>query len=178
MGWANCPARFFVFRRRNLGCNPCVCSRVQLNFLRPPMRNVPAIDYSEARKIVDLIVERASNLQKSVVVAVADSHGELIAFARMDGAPISSIRVAANKAWTAARERKPTKEIGEKVRHPEKGHDIAYYGDPRFVGWGGGIPIWKDGVVAGAVAVSGLSSREDIELATLALELIGAKDRP
>jgi glc operon protein GlcG len=142
------------------------------------MRNVPAIDYSEAKKIVDLIVERAAQLQKSVVVAVADSHGELIAFARMDGAPISSIRVAANKAWTAARERKPTKEIGEKVRHPEKGHDIAYYGDPRFVGWGGGIPIWKDGVVAGAVAVSGLSSGEDIELAALALELIGVRDRP
>jgi glc operon protein GlcG len=142
------------------------------------MRNVPAIDYSEAKKIVDLIVEKATQLQKSVVVAVADSHGELIAFARMDGAPISSIRVAANKAWTAARERKPTKEIGEKVRHPEKGHDIAYYGDPRFVGWGGGIPIWKDGVVAGAVAVSGLSSGEDIELAALALELIGVRDRP
>jgi glc operon protein GlcG len=142
------------------------------------MRNVPVIDYSEAKNIVDLIVGKAAQLQKSVVVAVADSHGELIAFARMDGAPISSIRIAANKAWTAARERKPTKEIGEKVRHPEKGHDIAYYGDPRFVGWGGGIPVWKDGVVAGAVAVSGLSSREDIELATLALELIGAKDRP
>ncbi|HXM63136.1 MAG TPA: heme-binding protein [Terriglobales bacterium] len=140
------------------------------------MRNLPVIDYSEAKKIVDLIVEKAVQLQKSVVVAVADSHGELIAFARMDGAPISSIRVAANKAWTAARERKPTKEIGEKVRHPEKGHDIAYYGDPRFVGWGGGIPIWKDGVVAGAVAVSGLSSGEDIELAALALELMGARE--
>ena len=139
------------------------------------MSNVPVIDYSEAKKIIDLIVEKAAHMQKSVVVAVADSHGELIAFARMDGAPISSIRIAANKAWTAARERKPTKEIGEKVRHPEKGHDIAYYGDPRFVGWGGGIPIWKDGVVAGAVAVSGLSSREDVELATLALELIGAQ---
>jgi glc operon protein GlcG len=138
------------------------------------MRNVPVIDYSEARKIIDLIVDKAAQMQKSAVVAVADSHGELIAFARMDGAPISSIRIAANKAWTAARERKPTKEIGEKVRHPEKGHDIAYYGDPRFVGWGGGIPIWKDGVVAGAVAVSGLSSREDVELATLALELLSA----
>ncbi len=142
------------------------------------MRNIPIIDYSEARKIVDLIVEKAARLQKSVVVAVADSHGELISFARMDGAPISSIRIAANKAWTAARERKPTKEIGEKARHPEKGHDIAYYGDPRFVGWGGGIPIWKDGVVAGAVAVSGLSSSEDIELATLAMELIGAQKTP
>src|SRR3984893_4983874 len=142
------------------------------------MRNVPVIDYAEAKKIIDLIVDKASRVQKSVVVAVADPHGELIAFARMDGAPFSSIQIAADKAWTAARERKPTKEIGEKVRHPEKGHDIAYYGDPRFVGWGGGIPIWKDGVVAGAVAVSGLSSREDVELATLALELIGAQKIP
>src|SRR6267143_4109850 len=142
------------------------------------MRNLPVIDYSEAKAIMDRIVERALQMQKSVVAAVADPHGELIAFARMDGAPISSIRIAANKAWTAARERKPTKEIGEKVRHPEKGHDIAYYGDPRFVGWGGGIPIWKSGVVAGAFAVSGLSSREDIELATLALELIGGQKIP
>ena len=142
------------------------------------MRNLPVIDYAEAKRIIDLIVERAAKTEKSVVVAVADPHGELIAFARMDGAPISSVRIAANKAWTAARERKPTKEIGEKVRHPEKGHDIAYYGDSRFVGWGGGIPIWKDGVVAGAVAVSGLSSREDVELATLALELIDAQKIP
>jgi glc operon protein GlcG len=126
------------------------------------MRNVPVIDYSDAKKIVDLIVDKAAAMQKSVVVAVADPNGELIAFARMDAAPISSIRIAMNKAYTAARERKPTKDIGEKVRDPEKGHDIAYYGDPRFVGWGGGIPIWKDGAVAGAVAVSGLSSREDI----------------
>src|SRR6202158_5863743 len=142
------------------------------------MRNVPVIDYAEAKKIVDLIVEKAAHRQKSVVVAVADSHGELIAFARMDGAPISSIRIAMNKAYTAARERKPTKEIGDKVKDPAKGHDIAYYGDPRFVGWGGGIPIWKDGAVVGAVAVSGLSSREDIELATLALELIGGQKIP
>jgi glc operon protein GlcG len=142
------------------------------------MRITPAIDYSDAKKMIDLVVGKAAQMEKSVVVAVTDPHGELIALARMDGAPISSIRIAANKAWTAARERKPTKDIGEKVRHPEKGHDIAYYGDSRFVGWGGGLPVWKDGVVAGAIGVSGLSSREDIELATLALELIGAGQNP
>jgi glc operon protein GlcG len=136
------------------------------------MRTTQTLDYSEARKIIDLIVEKALATQKAAVIAVADSHGELIAFARMDGAPISSIRIAANKAWTAARERKPTKDIGEKVRHPEKGHDIAYYGDPRFVGWGGGIPVWKDGQVAGAVAVSGLSSSEDIVLASLGVDSV------
>jgi glc operon protein GlcG len=140
------------------------------------MRTTQSLDYSEARKIIDLIVERALQMRKAAVIAVADPHGELIAFARMDGAPVSSIRIAANKAWTAARERKPTKDIGEKVRHPEKGHDIAYYGDPKFVGWGGGLPVWKDGQVIGAIAVSGLSSSEDIALATLGVELIAAQE--
>jgi glc operon protein GlcG len=142
------------------------------------MKTTQTIEYSEAKQVVDLIVEKALQMKKAAVVAIADSHGELIAFARMDGAPISSIRIAANKAWTAARERKPTKEIGDKVRHPEKGHDIAYYGDPRFVGWGGGIPIWKDGEVVGAIGVSGLSSAEDIALATLGLECITGQKVP
>jgi glc operon protein GlcG len=95
----------------------------------------------------------------------------------MDGAPLSSIRVATNKAWTAARERKPTKDIGDKIKHPEKGFDIAFYGDSRFVGWGGGIPIWKNGEVVGAIGVSGLSSAEDITLANVGMEVIGATDR-
>ena len=136
------------------------------------MRTLPAIDYSEAKRAVDLIVEKAVAMQKAVVVAIADSHGELISFARMDGASLPSIAIAMNKAWTAARARKPTQEIGEKVRHPEKGYDIAYHGDPRFVGWGGGIPIWKNGEVAGAIGVSGLTSAEDVSLATLGAELI------
>jgi glc operon protein GlcG len=142
---------------------------------KPPMKTTQTLDYSEAKKIIDLIVEKALQMQKAAVIAVADSHGELIAFARMDGAPISSIRIAANKAWTAARERKPTKDIGERVRHPEKGHDIAYYGDPRFVGWGGGVPVWKDGQVVGAVAVSGLSSSEDVVLASLGVDLVSGQ---
>ena len=142
------------------------------------MRTTQTIEYSEAKEIIDLIVEKALQMQKAAVIAVADSHGELIAFARMDGAPISSIRIAANKAWTAARERKPTKDIGEKVRHPEKGHDIAYYGDPKFVGWGGGIPVWRAGQVVGAVAVSGLTSSEDIVLATLGVDLLAGQESP
>jgi glc operon protein GlcG len=139
------------------------------------MRTLHSLDYSDAKGMIDLIVEKALQMQKAAVVAIADPHGELIAFARMDGAPVSSIRIAMNKAWTAARERKPTKDIGEKVRSPEKGHDIAYYGDPRFVGWGGGVPVWKDGEVVGAVGVSGLSSNEDISLANLAVELISGE---
>lgn len=136
------------------------------------MRSVSVLEYAEAQKIVGFIVNKASEMNKAVAVAVADAHGELIAFARMDGVPLPSIAIAMNKAWTAARTGKPTEEIGEKVKDPNKGHDISYYGDPRFVGWGGGIPLWKGDEVVGAVAVSGLSSKEDAALAGWGTDLI------
>jgi glc operon protein GlcG len=125
------------------------------------------LDYADARRALDAILAEVSRRGKAAVIVVADSHGELIAFARMDGAPLSSIAVASNKAWTAARAGKPTADIGRKVRDPQHGHDIAYYGDPRFVGWGGGIPVRRDGKVVGSVAVSGLPEAEDVEVATL-----------
>ncbi|MFZ0589487.1 MAG: heme-binding protein [Bryobacteraceae bacterium] len=139
------------------------------------MRTVQVIDFAEARKIVEAISARVAEHSKAAVIVVADSHGEPILFARMDGAPISSIRIAMNKAWTAVRERKPTKEIGERARHPEKGFDIAYFGDPKFVGWGGGVPVWRDGEVVGAVAVSGLPQEEDIALATFGAGLVSGQ---
>ena len=136
------------------------------------MKATPTIEYSEAKEIVDVIVAKAQHLRKAVVVAVSDAHGELLALARMDGAPLTSIQIAGNKSWTAARCQKPTQDIGDRVRHPETGFDIAYYGDSRFVGWGGGIPLWKHGEVVGAIGVSGLSSTEDVALAELGAEAI------
>ena len=140
------------------------------------MRAIPSIDYAEARDLVDRIAAEIGKFGGAGVIAVVDPYGELVAFARMDGAPVSSIRIAANKAYTAARERKTTEEIGKKVRHPEKGFDIAYFGDERFVGWGGGVPLAREGQVIGAVAVSGLTQAEDIRLATWSASLIAVSD--
>jgi glc operon protein GlcG len=130
------------------------------------------IDYAEARLALDAICAEILKRGKAGVIAVCDSHGDLIAFARLDGAPLSSITIAINKAYSAARERKPTKDIGAAARNPEKGFDIGYFGDPKFTAWGGGVPIWKDGRVAGAIAVSGLPQTEDIELAEMGAGLI------
>jgi glc operon protein GlcG len=85
---------------------------------RTPVKTVSAIDYQDAKRIVDAIVEKALQLQKAAVIAVADTHGELIAFARMDGAPLSSILVATNKAYTAARSAKPQRISAKKCVIP------------------------------------------------------------
>lgn len=124
--------------------------------------------------MVEAISAEVARRGKAAVIVVADAHGELLALARMDGAPLSSLAIATNKAWSAARERKPSKDIGTAARDRDKGFDIGYFGDPKFTGWGGGVPVWKEGKVVGAVAVSGLPQAEDIELATAAAEQIAA----
>jgi glc operon protein GlcG len=131
------------------------------------------LDYADARRALDALVVEIAKREKAGVIAVCDAHGELIAFARMDGAPYSSIAIAMNKAYSAARERKPSKEIGNASRHSEKGFDIGFFGDSRFTGWGGGVPVLREGKVVGAVAVSGLPQLEDMELAEMAARLIG-----
>jgi glc operon protein GlcG len=98
-------------------------------------------------------------------VAVVDTHGELVAFARTDGCPLPSITIAINKAFTAARERVPSAEVGR--RSQAEGFPMTNFGDPRFVSWGGGVPITVDGEVIGAVGVSGLPEHVDMELAQL-----------
>jgi glc operon protein GlcG len=125
------------------------------------------LTHTDATKAINAIAAELVHREKAAVVVVADSYGELIGLLRVGDAPLSSIRIAMNKAWTAARERRPSSVVGEKSRDPKTGFDISYYGDERYVGWGGGIPLFRDGQAQGAIAVSGLSEAEDVELAQL-----------
>lgn len=136
------------------------------------MLHPPTLSHSEAQVAIQAIQAELTRRGKAAVIAVADNHGELIALLRMDGARLPSITIAANKAWTAAREQKPTRDIGQSARDPQKGFDMAYFGDNRYVGWGGGVPVEIDGEVAGAIAVSGLPESEDMEVVEIGLAAI------
>jgi glc operon protein GlcG len=136
------------------------------------MNQIVSLGHNEADKAIRAIQTELFKRGKAAVIAVADPYGELIALLRMDGAPLPSITIAMNKAYTAARKQEPTREIGQRVRDAEKGFDIAYYGDPRIVGWGGGIPVRMNGQIVGAVAVSGLPEPEDMKMAAIGVKAI------
>ncbi len=131
-----------------------------------------SLGQAEAQRAMQVMQAELERRGKAAVMAVADPHGELIALLRLDGAPLASIVIASNKAWTAARERKPTYEIGQASRHPQTGFDLRNYGDPRYLGWGGGLPVKVGDAVVGAVAVSGLTEEEDIEVAQMGVDAI------
>jgi glc operon protein GlcG len=121
------------------------------------------LGHDEAQAAIDAIRAELARRNQAAVIAVADADGELVALLRLDGAPASSVAVAGNKACTAARLRRPSRVLGESLR--ARGADIAWYGDARFTGWSGGLPVIVNGNVVGAVAVSGLAEDEDVELA-------------
>jgi glc operon protein GlcG len=136
------------------------------------MHQLTTIGHIEAQRAIAVISDEVARRGKAAVIAVADVYGEVIAVLRMDHASLASFRIAQHKAFTAAREGRPSKDIGAMIRHPEHGFDIAYFGDDRYIGWGGGLPVMVDGRCAGAVAVSGLPEAEDIEVCALGVAAI------
>ena len=99
-----------------------------------------------------------------IALAICDSHGELLYFIRQPGVGLHSGVLAQNKGYTAARDRQATRDLGNWSR--ESGRALSYWSDPRFTGFAGGVPLWHEGVVLGAVGVSGLSEEEDHRLAS------------
>ncbi len=136
------------------------------------MYQMTSLGHQDAQAAIAAIQAELAKRQQAAVIAVADAHGELIGLLRLDGAALGSVLIAANKAWTAARERMPTRDLGQLARDPQEGFDMAYYGDSRYIGWGGGLPVIVNGQVVGAVAVSGLPEMVDMEMAQLGVAAI------
>ena len=120
---------------------------------------------ARARAIVDHVVENASG---PVAVFVADTHGELVAAATMDGAAPDTRLNAQRKAYTAARsDATSTRELAEKAR--DDAAERASF-DPFFTFFLGGIAVFEEGRRVGAVGVSGLPGEVDEQLALEAIE--------
>src|SRR3954471_7127351 len=112
------------------------------------------LSHTDAARIIAAIQTQLDTEHKGAAIVVADSHGELLAFLRTDGCPLPSIMIAMNKAYTAAREKRPSKSVGQSSK--EEGFPMTNFGDLRYTAWGGGVPIKHNGLVIGAVGVSGL----------------------
>ena len=97
-------------------------------------------------------------------IAIVDDGCNLLAFARMDGARVLSIKSAERKAMTAAATGKPTGSI-----HAEIELKLAIATDGAMVNLMGGLPIIVDGQVIGGIGVGSGTGEQDREIANAAL---------
>jgi glc operon protein GlcG len=126
------------------------------------------VKLADAQAIVGFVVREASG---PVSVFVADSHGELVAAATMDGAAADTRLNAQRKAYTAARsDARSTRELAEKVRDDAVERESF---DPFFTFFLGGLAVFDGESRVGAVGVSGLAGEDDEALARQAVEAAG-----
>ena len=131
------------------------------------------LSHTEAMDMINAIRAKLEADRKAACVAVTDSHGELIAFLRMDGCHLPPLNVAINKAFTAARERKPSGEVGKASLSAP--FPMSNFGDPRYTGWAGGLPVLVGGQVVGAIGISGLDDKVEAELGAYAVDMVTRK---
>jgi len=126
------------------------------------------VKLEDAQAIVDFVVREAPS---PVSVFIADTHGELVAAATMDGAAPDTRLNAQRKAYTAARsDARSTRELAEKVREDAVERESF---DPFFTFFLGGLAAFEGERLVGAVGVSGLPGEVDEALARQALEAAG-----
>jgi uncharacterized protein GlcG (DUF336 family) len=130
-----------------------------------------SISHELAQKMVDKAVAKAREIGVSENVAILDDGGNLKAFYRMDGAPILSIEMAQNKAYTALFG-VSTQDFFNFIQDDPS----LLAGIPtvaRVAAWGGGFPIKVDGEIVGAIGLSGAPMvQNDVDCARAALALV------
>lgn len=133
----------------------------------------PVIDAPAALSAVEAAVRHAEVLGVRVNVAVVDAAGLLVGFARMTGAPLHSIDIAIDKAYTAASFGLATGDWTEALASHSEAVRQGLVRRPRFVAFGGGLPIEDGGAHIGAIGVSGGSEAQDEAIARAGLQALG-----
>lgn len=124
-----------------------------------PTRKTLTLDV--ARRVAAAAETEAKRNNWAVSIAVVDDAGHLMVFHRLDGAKLVATDIAIRKARTAVYFQSPTKSLEEEVA----GGRNALLPIEGFMPLEGGIPLMVDGVLVGAVGVSGVTGSQDAQCA-------------
>ena len=120
--------------------------------------------------MIDAAVSEATARDVRATVVTVDESGVLKELARMDGAPLVSVQTALNKAYAAAAIGMPPDEFYAAIE--SDGAAVASFaGRPGLALIAGGLPVLRDGRVAGAIGVAGaMTGAEDRRIAEAAVQ--------
>jgi len=144
----------------------------------PTAPQAAGLTLAAARRAVDAAIAEGRRLAVPLSVAVVDAGDQLIAFQRMDGADLVSVRLAHDKAYTALVNRMPTADLAPMVQPGTEFYGYDSVAGGRMIVFAGGLPLERDGVLVGAVGVSGGSAEQDRLAADAAADAFAAADGP
>lgn len=130
-----------------------------------------AISWPAALSACRAAISYAASLDRQINVAVTDGTGILVCFLRMPRAYPQSVRIAIDKARTAAGFGFPTSRWMDGIGDNE-GMKLGFAARPGLIIFGGGLPIFDQGLLVGGIGVSGASESEDERCAEAGLRAL------
>lgn len=134
------------------------------------MLTITRLGRNDAAVLVEGARDAANAMGIPMSIAVTDESGHLIMFEQMDGAKVSSIATAIDKAFTGATARKGTHVYNQLCVPGEPTFGIHNTNGGRFSVIGGGLPVVVDGQVVGGIGISSGTAGEDQECAQAAVD--------
>jgi len=138
----------------------------------PTASQSEGLTLAAARRAIAAVEAFGHEIGVPFSTAVVDSGDQLVAFARMDGADLVTIGLARDKAFSALMNRMPTADLAPLVQPGAEFYGYDALAGGRMVVFGGGAPVELEGILVGAVGVSGGSSAEDQQAADAAVGAI------
>lgn len=136
----------------------------------PTASQAAGLTLTAARRMLAAVEKAGREMRVALSAAVVDGGDQLVAFMRMDGADLVSIGLARDKAFSALVNRMPTGDLAPLVQPGAEFYGYDSVAGGRMVVFAGGMPLELDGVLIGAVGVSGGSSSEDERAAQAAID--------
>lgn len=130
-------------------------------FRGPTASQAAGLTLGAARAVIAAVEAEARAIGVAMSCAVVDSGGQLVAFDRMDAADLVTVTLAQDKAWTALVNRMPTGDLGPISQPGAEFYGYANVAAGRTIIFAGGLPLEAEGVLVGAVGVSGGDSAQD-----------------
>jgi len=141
------------------------------------MQRMMSVSLEEARRVIAAAEEKAKKIKQPSNIAVVDAGANLVAFERMDGAWLGSIDIAQNKAFTARAFDIETEKLSKLSQPKEQFFGIQNSNQGRVMIFAGGIPLTRDGVVVGAIGVSGGMGEQDQAVAEAGVKAFDSEAR-
>lgn len=136
------------------------------------MLTINRLSHAEAQCLIEGARRKAVGFGVPMCIAIVDESGNLVAFERMDGAKITSITIAQDKAFTAAAARKATHEYNAACVPGNLVFGIHTALGGRLCVVGGGLPIMVDGEVVGGIGLSSGSPQQDMACAEAGIDYL------
>lgn len=131
------------------------------------VKNIDNLNLAHAETLAKYAKDKATSINLPIVITVVDKYANILLFKKMDNSLICSSSLSPAKAKTSIAFRSDTHTLSQGVLQSLNHFEAE---NTSYCFLGGGIPIFVNNIIVGAIGISGGTLEQDMQIASEAVE--------